>query len=153
MATSGLGLLGPPVPHPRLSGVPCPDGTSLDPPTASDGSGRNARERPLERGVPRTQWEAEPPHCLPWTGHATPTHRPGKGRAQHHVVRRRRWRSATQCDAVRRGSVHCTRGGIAPPDPPSLVGGAHLPPAERADSRDEGRKNVCVCVVVVVEIH
>ena len=62
----------PRVPHPRLSGVPCPDGPS--PPTASDGSGRNAQKLPLKRGVPRIQKEAEPPICLPWIVDATPTH-------------------------------------------------------------------------------
>ena len=35
-------------PHPRLSGAPCPDGP-LHRPTASDGSGRNARDQPPER--------------------------------------------------------------------------------------------------------
>ena len=118
MATSGLGLLGGPASLTRGCPASHVRMAHLHHPTASDGSGRNAQKLPLERGVPRIQKEAEPPSCLPWIVNATPTHHRGETRAQHNVVLRRRWRSATQVTQSD-GEAYTGAGGrFAPPGPP-----------------------------------
>ena len=69
-----------------------------------------------------------------------------------HAAQRRTAREVAQRDAgdaVRRENVHRGRGGLAPPDPPSPVGGLRPPllsvqSSERAVAR--GRKKGCVCV-------
>ena len=142
MATSGLGLLGGPASLTRVCPASHVRMAHLHHPTASDGSGRNAQKLPLERGGPRIQKEAEPPNCLPWIVDATPTHHRGETRAQHNVVLRRRWHSATQVTQSD-GEAYTGTGGAAPPPLQSVQS------SKRAVAR--GRKKcVCVCVVVVV---
>ena len=150
MATSGLGLLGGPASLTRGCPASHVRMAHLHHPTASDGSGRNARKLPRERGVPRIQKEAGPPICLPWIVDATPTHHP---RRNARAAQRRTAQEVAQRDAgdaVRRENVHRDRGGLAPPDPPSLVGGLRPPPSKRAVERTssgKGKEKVsCVCV-------
>ena len=79
MATSGLGLLGGPASLTRVCPAPYVQMAHLHNPTTSDGSGFNAWQLQLKRGVPWNQ-EAEPPSCLPWSVEATLMHHLGKVR-------------------------------------------------------------------------
>ena len=152
MATSGLGLLGGPASLTRGCPASHVRMAHLHHPTASDGSGRNAQELLLKRGVLCIQKEAEPPICLPRIVNAPPTHHT---RTNARTPPHRTAREVAQCDAsdaVRRENVHRDRGGFAPPDPPSLVGGLRPPPLQSVQSSERavarGRKKSCVCVCV-----
>ena len=140
MATAGLGLLGGPASLTRGCPASHVRMAHLHHPTASNGSGRNAQELPLKRGVPRIQNEAEPPICLPWIVDATPMHHRGKMHVQHHVVMHGRWHSATQVTKSDREAYTGTRGALPPRAPPLQS----VQSSKRAVAR--GRKVSCVCV-------
>ena len=158
----GLGLLGGPhSPHPRLSGAPCPDG-------------------PL---APPNRQRRQPAQCAGSAPQKEGTAHPERGGASIRLAKEQRChsdapqmeraRTAQRCttqevaqrdagDAVRRENVHRDRGGLAPPDPPSLVGGLRAPPPDppcRACSRAneqwqrEGVCPVCVCVCVLLLLN
>ena len=142
-----------PRPSPKVVRRPMsgrPISTAQPPVTVADAMRGNCPER----RVPRTQKEAEPLCGLPRSSDATPTRHEWSARAQHNVVLRRRWRSATQVTQSD-GKTYTGTGGAWHPRTPPVRGGGCAPPCRacsRANEQWQGEgKSVCVCVVVVVE--
>ena len=139
-----LDLLGgePRRPHPSLPAVPCPDCAPIHRPTAS-GSGRDARQGTCEGNMPHTRG-GRPRPPLPATMERHRSNARPEGSA----------RTAQQCRTVQcsagtasreswRRTPYRTRGGFAPPGPPSLVGGAARPPPRPVASPDNQPRRHC----------
>ena len=149
MATAGSRSVGPraSMPSPEFTGRPMP-GLRPHPPPDRQRQRTRCTARNPRGNMPHTRGgRPRPPLPATMERHRSNSRPEGSARTaqQCHTVQSS---AGTASRESWRRTPYRTRGGFAPPKPPSLVGGPHPPPPPRlsAQTARTRKKGVCVCV-------